>query len=97
MVPLCDFVLKVLTDCHPLVKLGLTRRKRARQGNKQVPNVLINLPLKGVDYLFKGFVALVSKVSKFVNKVLEVLFAIREIIKLMAREEGQVYYSVPLV
>jgi hypothetical protein len=41
--------------------------------------------------------AFVSKVSKFVNKVLEVLFAIREIVELVAREEGQVYYSVPFV
>jgi hypothetical protein len=41
--------------------------------------------------------AFVSKVSKFVNKVPEVLFAIREIVKLVAREEGQVYYSVPFV
>ena len=76
IVSLYDFVLEVLTDCHLLVELRLTRRKGARQGNKQVPNVLINLPLKGVDYLFRGFVALVSKVFKFINKVLEVLFAV---------------------
>jgi hypothetical protein len=76
VVPLCDFVLKVLTDCHPLVKLGLTRRKRARQGNKQVPDVLINLPFQGVDHLFRSFMTFVSKVPKFVNKVPEVLFAV---------------------
>jgi hypothetical protein len=41
--------------------------------------------------------AFVSKVSKFVNKVPEVLFAVREIVELVAREEGQVYYGVPFV
>jgi hypothetical protein len=44
VVPLCDFVLEVLADCHLLIKLQLTRREGAGQGNKQVPNVLIDLP-----------------------------------------------------
>jgi hypothetical protein len=33
-------------------------------------------------------VAFVPKVPKFVNKVLEVLFAVGEVIKLVAREES---------
>jgi hypothetical protein len=93
----CDFVLEVLADYYPLIKLQLTKCKGARQGNKQVPNVLVDLPFKSVNHLFRSLIAFVSKVSEFINKVPEVLSAIREIVKLITKEEGQVYYSVPLV
>jgi hypothetical protein len=76
IVSLCDLVLKVLADCHPLVKLRLARCKGARQGNKHVSNVLVNLPFKSIDYLFRSLIAFVPKIPKFINKVPEVLFTI---------------------
>jgi hypothetical protein len=76
MVLFCDFVLEVLADCHPLVKLRLARCKGARQGNKQVSDVPVNLPFKSVDYLFRSLMAFVPKIPKFINKVPEVLFTI---------------------
>jgi hypothetical protein len=75
MVLLYDFVLEVLADCYPLVKLRLARCKGARQGNKQVSNVPVNLPFKSVDHLFRSLMAFVPKIPKFIDKVPEVLFA----------------------
>jgi hypothetical protein len=76
IVSLCDLVLEVLADCHPLVKLRLARCKGARQGDKQVSDVLVDFPFKSIDHLFRSLMAFVPKILKFINKVPEVLFTI---------------------